>query len=80
MVVLGQPELSKLKAYVVVSVAMEIEGRVTAVRLEKGFSTSEAAEKYMTSVPKTFTDLIETPVSKINCWCERNVQEVEIEV
>jgi hypothetical protein len=68
-----------MKAYIVVSVAMEIEGRVTAVRLEKGFKTSEAAEKYMASVPKTFADHIKTETSTINCWCERNVQEVELE-
>lgn len=68
-----------MKAYIVVSVAMEIEGRVTAVKLEKGFLTSEAADKYMASVPKTFADMIETPTSKISCWCERNIQEVELQ-
>jgi len=68
-----------LKAYIVVSVAMEIEGRLTAVKLEKGFTTSEAAQKYMDSVPKTFPDQIKTGTSTISCWCERNVQELEIE-
>ena len=53
---------------------MEIEGRLTAVKLEKGFSTSEAAQKYMDSVPKTFPDQIKTGTSTISCWCERNVQ------
>ena len=68
-----------MKDYIVVSVAMEIEGRLTAVKLEKGFSTSEAAQKYMSSVPKTFPDQIKTDTSTISCWCERNVQEIEIE-
>lgn len=79
LVVLDQPESIELKAYIVVSVAMEIEGRLTAVKLEKGFSTSEAAQKYMSSVPKTFPDQIKTDTSTISCWCERNVQEIEIE-
>lgn len=58
---------------------MEIEGRITAVKLEKGFKSSEAAEKYMANVPKTFADNIKTETSTINCWCERNVQEVDLE-
>lgn len=68
-----------MKAFIVVSVATEIEGRLTAVKLEKGFSSIEAAQKYMDSVPKSYPDQIKLPTSTISCWCERNVQEIEIE-
>ena len=77
---LGQPGLIRVKVYIIVSVATEIEGRITAVKMEKGFATAEAAKKYMDSVPKSYPEQIKTETSTISCWCERNVQEIEIEV
>ena len=68
-----------MKVYIVVGVATEIEGRLTAVKLEKGFSSAEAAQKYMDSVPKSYPEQVKLPTATINCWCERNVQEIEIE-
>ena len=76
---LGQLGSSEVKVYIIVGVATEIEGRITAVKLEKAFATVEAAQKYMDSVPKSYPEQIKTETSTISCWCERNVQEIEIE-
>ena len=42
-----QLEFKNLKAYIVIAVAMEVEGRLTAVKVEKAFNTRELAQKYM---------------------------------
>lgn len=68
-----------MKAYIVINVASEVEGRLTAVKIEKAFTTAEAAQKYMDNLPKSYPDQIKLPDQTIKCWCERNVQEIEIE-
>ena len=74
-----QLEFKNLKAYIVIAVAMEVEGRLTAVKVEKAFNTRELAQKYMDSVPTTYPDRIKLPEHSLNCLCERNVYEIEVE-
>ena len=76
---LVQPELNSLKIYIVIAVAMEVEGRLTAVKVEKAFNSRELAQKYMDSMPASYPDKIRLPEQSINCLCERNVYEVEVE-
>jgi hypothetical protein len=45
----------KLKAYIVVNVGNEIDGRLTVVKIEKSFSSTESAQKYMNSVPRVYS-------------------------
>ncbi len=74
-----QLEFKNLKAYIVIAVAMEVEGRLTAVKVEKAFNTRELAQKYMDSMPTTYPDRIKLPEQSLNCLCERNVYEIEVE-
>jgi hypothetical protein len=69
----------KLKAYIVVNVGNEIDGRLTVVKIEKSFSSTESAQKYMNSVPRVYSEPLKTKDQTINCLFERNVHEVEIE-
>ncbi len=78
-VVLVQLEFSSLKIYIVIAVAMEVEGRLTAVKVEKAFNSRELAQKYMDSVPTTYPDKIKLPEQSLSCLCERNVYEIEVE-
>ena len=68
-----------MKAYIVVNVGNEIEGRLTAVKIEKGFNNPESAQKYLNSLPKTYSEQMKLADQTVNFLCERNVQEVEIE-
>jgi len=68
-----------MKIFAVVTVATEIEGRFTAVRFEKAFSSASKAESYVKDLAKTWREMVQMPQGHIDCMCERGVHELEVE-
>jgi len=68
-----------MTAYVVVLVGNEIDGRLTSVKLEKAFKTREEADAYMRQGKNSYMDEIAFDDQKIRMFCERNIQEVQLE-
>lgn len=68
-----------MKAYVVISVARQVDGEYCLVKTEKAFTDSLSAETYANDLAKRYTEKISTPNGEIDCVCERGIFEVDIE-
>lgn len=69
-----------MKAFIVSTIARQVDGEYVFVRLEKGYTRASEAEKYANSIAKKFDETIPVPgVGPVPCRCERGIMEVEIE-
>ena len=76
-----------MKAFVVMTIARQIDGEYVFVRGEKGFTQASAAEEHMQSLKKQFVDKtgkalpqeVSTAQGAAQCICEVGVFELEIE-
>jgi len=67
------------KVFVVVTVANQVDGVATLVKVEKVFSTASEAEKYLANEKKNWREVITFNNSSFECICERGVQETDFE-
>lgn len=68
-----------MKVFAVVTVARQIDGEYVLVKPEKAFQKSSKAEAYAANLAKNYTEVIQTPHSAIECFCERGVFEIDVE-
>jgi hypothetical protein len=68
-----------MKIYVIINVANEIDGRLTAVKIEKAYKDKASAEKFMASNKTSYLEDLQVDSQKLKMLCERNVQEVDVE-
>jgi hypothetical protein len=68
-----------MKAYVLISVARQVDGEYCVVKAEKAFLKSESADNFSKNLAKKYAETIQTPAGPIQCVCERGVFEIEIE-
>jgi hypothetical protein len=68
-----------MTVFAVVTVATEIEGRFTAVRFEKAFTSARKAELYVKDLAKTWRENVPMPQGNIDCMCERGVHELQVD-
>ena len=68
-----------MKVYAVVTVATEIEGRLTFVKFDKAFLSANKAEEYMKTINKTWREIIQAENQSVDCMCERSINEIEVD-
>ena len=76
-----------MKAFVVMTIARQIQGEYVALRAEKGFTQSSKADEYLKELKKTFvteygiqkTTKLSTTQGEMECMCEAGAFEIEIE-
>ncbi len=68
-----------MKAFIVGTIARQVDGEYVFVRLEKGYEEANKADVMVKTLSKTFTENIYAAGQQIPCLCERGVFEVDIE-
>jgi hypothetical protein len=68
-----------MKVFAVVTVATEIDGRFTAVKFDKAFTSARKAETHAKELAKTWRETVSMPQGNIDCMCERSVIELDVE-
>lgn len=68
-----------MKVFAVVTVATEIDGRVTVVKFEKAFAQAGKADEYVKSLAPKWREVIQQGNASIDCMCERGVHELDVE-
>ena len=68
-----------MKVYAVVTVATEIEGRLTFVKFDKAFLAASSADAYVKGLTKNWREVIQADNQSIDCICERSVHEIEVD-
>jgi hypothetical protein len=68
-----------MKVYAIVTVATEIEGRLTFVKFEKAFLSAHKAEEHMKTLNKSWREIIQAHNQSVDCMCERSVNEIEVD-
>lgn len=70
-----------MKAFVVATVARQVEGEYVFIRLEKGYTQASKADGHVRSLVRNFTENMQVPgAGQVPCLCERGVLEVDIEM
>jgi hypothetical protein len=68
-----------MKIYAIINVGNEIEGRLTAVKIEKAYKDRSNAETYMNKNRVSYVEDLNLDGQKVQMLCERNIQEIEVE-
>jgi hypothetical protein len=68
-----------MKIYAIINVGNEIEGRLTAVNIEKAYKDRSNAETYMNKNRVSYVEDLNLDGQKVQMLCERNIQEIEVE-
>lgn len=68
-----------MKAFIVQTIARQINGEYIVVKIEKAFSRASKADEYAKNLAKNYNETINTPSGPVQCLCERGVIEIEIE-
>ncbi len=68
-----------MKAWIIATIARQVEGEYVFVKIEKGYTSAGKAESDVNAKAKITTEGIMTPQGAVNCVCERGVFEVEID-
>ena len=68
-----------MKAFIIATLARQIEGEYCLLKVEKGFVDKNKAELYAAEQSKYTTETIATPVGSLKFLCERGIFEIEIE-
>lgn len=69
-----------MKVYLCITVGQEIDGKNVVVRIDKASQKKEDIQTFIQSSRNPWTEAIEVPGGKVNFFCERNLQEVEVEL
>jgi len=67
------------KVFVVVTVANQVDGAATLVKVEKVFPTARDAENFLAKEKSNWREMINFNNSSLECICERGVQEADFE-
>jgi len=68
-----------MKAFVLISIARQVDGEYCIVKVEKGFSSKTSADTFSKNLVKKYAESIQTPNGLVECVCERGVFEIDIE-
>lgn len=68
-----------MKVYVVASAAQQAGGDFKLFMVERAFSTQARADEYLRGKARQFTEVVKTEFGPIECHCERQAFEVEVE-
>ena len=68
-----------MKVYVIASAAQQAGGDFKLFMVEKAFQTQARADEYLKSKARQFTEVIQTEFGPIECHCERQAFEVNVE-
>ena len=68
-----------MKVFIIATLAREIDGEYCFLKIDKGFTSANAAESFYNSTKLQFTELIPTQNGDINCLCQRGIFEVDIQ-
>lgn len=68
-----------MKVFAVVTLATEIEGRLTVLRFDGAFTQVTKAEALAKLLPGSWTEVIQAENVSVNCLCQRGVYELDVE-
>lgn len=68
-----------MKAFLIISLARQVQGEYCMVKVEKAFSQASKAEDYASKLSQKYAESINGPNGPIPCVCERGIFEIEIE-
>lgn len=68
-----------MKIFIIVNVARQYLGEHVIVKVEKVFQEVSKAQEYLDSQVKSQTMKISTSIGELDCLCERNVIEAELQ-
>jgi hypothetical protein len=68
-----------MKVYLCITVGQELNGRNTVVRIDKASTKKEDVEQYISKNQSSWMEKIDVVGGKVDFFCERHPQEVEVE-
>jgi hypothetical protein len=71
--------MANKKVFVIITVANQIDGAVTLVKVEKVFSNARDAENFLAKEKTNWREMLNFNNSSFECICERGVQEADFE-
>jgi hypothetical protein len=71
--------MANKKVFVVVTVANQVDGAATLVKVEKVFASAKETENYLVNEKKNWREIITFNNASLECVCERGVQEADYE-
>jgi hypothetical protein len=66
--------------FAVINVARQVEGDLMLVRVERAFTNKNKAQAFLSSLPKTKSEVVKTEAGEIECFCVRGIYEFDVEV
>lgn len=69
-----------MKVYLCVTVAQEIDGKNTMIRIDKASVKKEAIESFLANNKIIWNEKMQVAGGLVEFTCERHPQEVEVEV
>ncbi len=68
-----------MKIYLSITVGQEINGRNTIVKIDKASTKKDDIESSIKNGQGTWIEKFDVPGGKVDFFCERHLQEVEVE-
>jgi hypothetical protein len=69
----------EMKIYLCITVGQEINGKNAVVKVDKASLKKEDIDQYVSKSQTTWVEKIEVLGGKVDFFCERHIQEVEVE-